>query len=690
MIPISLSHAGSHAFPGEITINFAQLPSLIAITGANGAGKTTILDLITAALYLTMPYRPTALVRQFVAPGYIDLMWSYNDRTYRSIVHVDPRAEKTEATLTDAAAGVVLAGPLQKNYLRAVEQILGPLHVFLASAYAVQSGAGSFLRASRSDRKAILAELLALREWDVLHDKAKGKHRETEANLLALRTQREVLSATAGEVGALDYECRMSDKIRAVTSVHITRQELDIKKLDDQLEENRAKRTQLEDVQKQIEKLESERKDQQAKLDELTTRKKNNEELLTRREDIGAAVARFNVLAMEIENITTAIAAAKDAKHTASLAHMKHSQVVEEHDRLLRQTELLKEVPCKGEGIYAVCPLLRDAQYALTKIKGMEPIPAPIKPTPVPIDPIPPMEKLRNSLVEDKTEAAVLADKRPLLDAATARVEEYLKQIIDIDDTIAVQGKLIQDMRVALVELPALNETHQRLSKEFAEARHKLDELRTTEKKLTFEAGQIAARLAAAKEASDRLVIVNEALGPMETDLGDWTFLVKACSANGIPALLIDQACPEIGALATDLLSTCYGSHVYTLTLSTQRETISGDKMVETLDVRVRRGIDDIDASMLSGGESVLVSEALSLALAMIASSSSWRKFGCLMRDEVGAALDIDRAPAYVRMMRRAAEIGSFSHVLYVTHSQAAMDLADARIEVGQGRVSIV
>ena len=105
---------------------------------------------------------------------------------------------------------------------------------------------------------------------------------------------------------------------------------------------------------------------------------------------------------------------------------------------------------------------------------------------------------------------------------------------------------------------------------------------------------------------------------------------------------------------------------------------------------RLRRGGAPLDAAVLSGGESVLVSEALALALALSAASRSGTRIETLLRDETGSALDRDRGPAYARMLRKAAALGGFHQVLYVSHQGAAIEQADAVVEVGEGRVRIV
>jgi ABC-type lipoprotein export system ATPase subunit len=54
-------------------------------------------------------------------------------------------------------------------------------------------------------------------------------------------------------------------------------------------------------------------------------------------------------------------------------------------------------------------------------------------------------------------------------------------------------------------------------------------------------------------------------------------------------------------------------------------------------------------------------------------------------RDETTGALDPDNVPRYVAMLRRMHQLGGFVHTLFVTHSEAAAQLADTVIRVKDG-----
>ena len=275
------------------------------------------------------------------------------------------------------------------------------------------------------------------------------------------------------------------------------------------------------------------------------------------------------------------------------------------------------------------------------------------------------------------------------LEAAEARLEELAAQRARGAEDLGVKTSHHATLVRDLERLPAVEEEERLIQGQANDIHRTLDEARRDVGRFTRDLGRIEERVATAREAATALEAARAEEGPRTEDLADWTLLTRAFGPSGIPALLIDQALPEIGTLATDLLRECFGEQVFTIALTTQRESAAGDKLLETLDVVVSRGGEPLDAALLSGGESVLVSEALSLAIALFQAGRSGRRIQTLIRDEVSAPLDVDRAPAYVRMLRRAARLGDFRHVLFVSHQLACLELADARLVVGGGKVVV-
>jgi DNA repair protein SbcC/Rad50 len=292
------------------------------------------------------------------------------------------------------------------------------------------------------------------------------------------------------------------------------------------------------------------------------------------------------------------------------------------------------------------------------------------------------------ALEKELVDLAPKLKREAILQTAAARIDDLNKQIVREEQDKFARETLIETLDAQLGVRGALKtkieeaiETEQMVSQVIDKYTVQLDGLNKQQAVLDE---QHAATVKAEKEYDDLMVRHQ----PVLDDLSDWQILAKACAASGIPTFRIDQALPEISDTATAMLRECYGP-VFTIKLTTQRESADGSKLLEDMTATITRGDDEIDAGVLSGGEQVLVSESISLGLALYRSSRSTRRVEVLLRDEVGAPLDPERAPAYVRLLRRAAALGGFKHVLFVTHQPACMDLADAKILVEAGTITV-
>lgn len=193
-----------------------------------------------------------------------------------------------------------------------------------------------------------------------------------------------------------------------------------------------------------------------------------------------------------------------------------------------------------------------------------------------------------------------------------------------------------------------------------------------------------------ARESAARVAELESERSSVEAELADYAKLATDLGRNGLQAFEVDAVGVELTALVNELLLECVGPR-WTVSIETQRNSADGKKTIEGCDVRVidtERGR-DASAESLSGGEKVLVSEAISLALSMLACRRAGIEGVTLVRDETGAALDPSNARGYVAMLRKAADIIGASKVLFVSHSQDVQELADARVLVVDGKVEV-
>jgi len=199
----------------------------------------------------------------------------------------------------------------------------------------------------------------------------------------------------------------------------------------------------------------------------------------------------------------------------------------------------------------------------------------------------------------------------------------------------------------------------------------------------------LAVRVEEAERAAAAALEHEASARTAELEVGDWALLERALGRDGVQALELDAAGPEIARLTNELLEACYGPR-FSIAFETLREKKSArGEFVEAFDVRVFDGARDRPVEALSGGERVVVGEALGLAIAIANARKSGIRWETLFRDETAGALDPVNAAAYVDLLRRALALGGFQQVVFVAHQAEVVDRADVVLRVAGGRVSL-
>jgi DNA repair protein SbcC/Rad50 len=176
----------------------------------------------------------------------------------------------------------------------------------------------------------------------------------------------------------------------------------------------------------------------------------------------------------------------------------------------------------------------------------------------------------------------------------------------------------------------------------------------------------------------------------LQAESADWTRLAMDLGRDGLQALEIDAAGPELTTLANDLLRAC-GDTRFSVDIVTTKTSADGKRELEGCEIMVSDSVKGTvqEGETLSGGEAVFVGEAVRSAVTMMGCRRNGVAAPTLVRDESGAALDPERAPQYMAMLRITADIVGASNVLLVSHNPDLLALADSIVRVGGGKVVV-
>lgn len=285
-------------------------------------------------------------------------------------------------------------------------------------------------------------------------------------------------------------------------------------------------------------------------------------------------------------------------------------------------------------------------------------------------------------LRERREMLAPLLRLAPGLAQAEARIAEIQPQILTL--TAEVETAKRERLAVEVEDIP-----HPRRPMGELES---AVEIATAARSTAISRHAVAARDAeAAREARAKADAMMIDITAAEQRLADWTRLAADLGRDGLQALEIDAALPELTERANDLLHSCHGSR-WTVRIESTRASADGKKQIEGLAVWVldtqagREG----PGETYSGGERVILAEAVALPLVALWCERQGVERPTLVRDESGAALREDNAVAYVAMLRRAASWIGADKVLVVTHSDEIRRLSDATVVVADGAATVV
>lgn len=212
--------------------------------------------------------------------------------------------------------------------------------------------------------------------------------------------------------------------------------------------------------------------------------------------------------------------------------------------------------------------------------------------------------------------------------------------------------------------------------------RKKLGDIEALFGELQSRVAELDAKAIRLEEQVKKLESLTNRKTQVENELSQWFLLSQALSTNGIIAMTIDDAGPQISAICNSLLDECYGGR-FVVRLSTQVETATGIQK-ESFEIHVEdtlRGESKLLGDM-SGGEKVWINECLVRAIALHMGQSASIGFQTLFSDESDGPLDETRKRQFMDMKRAVLKRGGYQREYLITQTPALWEMCDAVINV--------
>ena len=206
MIPISLSMEGFLSYKERVEIDFTSF-SVACITGENGAGKSSILDGITWALFGRARKHDETVINLESKKAEVCLVFHYEENQYK-IVRSNPQGKTKQVELyimdDKTASSAATWIPLTERTLRDTDlKIIDILRLdyesFTNASFLLQGGADQFTQQNPAARKRILSQILGLEIWEDYRNQVLQKRRYADKDLNQLDGRISEIVAELGE-----------------------------------------------------------------------------------------------------------------------------------------------------------------------------------------------------------------------------------------------------------------------------------------------------------------------------------------------------------------------------------------------------------------------------------------------------------------------------------------------------------
>jgi exonuclease SbcC len=212
-------------------------------------------------------------------------------------------------------------------------------------------------------------------------------------------------------------------------------------------------------------------------------------------------------------------------------------------------------------------------------------------------------------------------------------------------------------------------------------AESSLFDLQERENRLHQEVGAARQKVTVLADLRRRKINLQAERGALGLQTGQYKTLERAFGKDGVPALLIEQALPEIEIKANQILGRLSDDtmHLHFETQAKYKDE-KRKELRETLEIQVSDGAGLRDYEMYSGGEAFRVNFAIRLALSEVLAQRKGARLQMLVIDEGFGSQDALGRQRLIQAINAVKD--DFAKILVITHLEELKDAFPTRIEV--------
>jgi exonuclease SbcC len=658
------------------------------LAGENGAGKSSILDAITWALWgKARSNSPDDLIHQGETEMRVALTFLQGDERFR-VIRQRKSGKRGSSILefqvwdntVDSWRG--LSDATIRDTQGKIDELLRlDYETFVNSAFLLQGRADEFTKKTPAQRKQVLTNILGLTIWEIYEGRVRDRINVTRAGIERLE----------GRLAEIDRELSQRDQYEkeleeAETRARTLGEQLAVSEKEwSSLEETR---TELVGLQRQIDDLTRRIQQRETEIDEVVSEQKAADEQADR-----AAIEAV------LQSVQASLDALKPFEQERQALEADREQATKEaatlrgiNEALGPETEPIKArvetLQAADEPICPTCnqPLSEEHSHSLIAEleadvdarreqyrKNRERIGVLEKN-------IADLEQRRKELNERLAERPSLEKKAGELEAALGHADDAKKR------AQTLQARLDRWKK----ELAADEDERKKLDKRADKSEEQLRQASLTladldrfraDKRLADERVGAARQQIAAIVALEKQRVQRIAERDAEAEaLIDYEELREAFSKRGVPAMIIETAVPELERTANELLVRMTEGRMH-VRIETQREIKTGE-LREALDIIISDELGSRPYELYSGGEAFRIDFAIRIALSRLLANRAGAQLRSLFIDEGFGTQDLRGREHLVSAINSIQD--DFDLILVITHIDELKEAFPTRIEVSK------
>ena len=267
------------------------------------------------------------------------------------------------------------------------------------------------------------------------------------------------------------------------------------------------------------------------------------------------------------------------------------------------------------------------------------------------------------------------------LEAARSALKPLDDEIANLKTQISNQHAAIENQQKEYDEYMVLLVADEAQAPDFEAAEQDLYDLQEQESQVNQEVGAARQKVAVLDGLRKRKKKLEDDRSELGLQIGRYKTLERAFGKDGVPALLIEQALPEIEMKANEILGRLSDDsmHLHFETQTKYKDEKRKD-LRETLEIQVSDGAGLREYEMFSGGEAFRVNFAIRLALSEVLAQRKGARLQMLVIDEGFGSQDTMGRQRLIHAIN--AVHTDFAKILVITHLDELKDAFPTRIEV--------